>query len=523
MPNVRKIEATINPVTHMPSFANIKRKVAGYARVSTDSDEQFTSYEAQVDYYTNYIKSRSDWQFVKVYTDAGISATNTKHREGFNTMIKDALAGKIDLIVTKSVSRFARNTVDSLVTVRKLKEKGVEVYFEKENIYTLDSKGELLITIMSSLAQEESRSISENVTWGQRKRFADGKVSMPYKCFLGYRRGEDGTPEVVPEEAEIVRRIYGMYLQGKAVGAIANQLTKENIPSPTGKSKWATSTVQSILTNEKYKGDALLQKTFTVDFLQKKIKKNEGEVPKYYVEQSHEAIIDPVEFELVQQEIARRTAIGKRYSGQSILSARIICGDCGGFYGQKVWHSTSKYKRNIWQCNEKFRGKECSTPHYDEEEIKKRFLKAYNILTGDKEALLEDCRIIQKVLTDTTDIDKKIDELSRESEIVSELMQKCIDENASVLQNQEDYNKRYAAYEAKYDELVEKIRSLRAKKEKRNRQYKAIEAFMFEIMEREEPLNIFDAKLWIATIDTVTVYRDGRMIFKFKTGAEIEA
>ena len=260
-----------------------------------------------------------------------------------------------------------------------------------------------------------------------------------------------------------------------------------------------------------------------MDFLQKKVKKNEGEVPKYYVEQSHEAIIDPVEFELVQQEIARRTAIGKRYSGQSIVSARIICGDCGGFYGQKVWHSTSKYKRNIWQCNEKFRGKECSTPHYDEEEIKKRFLKAYNILTGDKEALLEDCRIIQKVLTDTTDIDKKIDELSRESEIVSELMQKCIDENASVLQNQEDYNKRYAAYEAKYDELVEKIRSLRAKKEKRNRQYKAIEAFMFEIMEREEPLNIFDAKLWIATIDTVTVYRDGRMIFKFKTGAEIEA
>ncbi|MBQ7574401.1 MAG: recombinase family protein [Clostridia bacterium] len=523
MPKVRKIDATVNPITHMPSFENIKRRVAGYARVSTDSDEQFTSYEAQVDYYTNYIKSRADWEFVEVYTDEGISATNTKHRAGFNRMIEDALAGKIDLIVTKSVSRFARNTVDSLVTVRKLKDKGVEVYFEKENIYTLDSKGELLITIMSSLAQEESRSISENVTWGQRKRFADGKVSMPYKCFLGYRRGEDGTPEIVPEEAEIVRRIYSMYLQGKGVGSIANQLTKENILTPAGKSKWATSTVQSILTNEKYKGDALLQKTFTVDFLQKKVKKNEGEVPKYYVEQSHEAIIDPREFELVQQEIVRRTAIGKRYSGQSILSARIICGDCGGFYGQKVWHSTSKYKRTVWQCNEKFRGKECSTPHYDEEEIKERFLKAYNILVNDKEALLEDCRLIQKVLSDTAEVDKKITELFRELEIVSELMQKSIDENAYIAQSQADYNKRYAAHEAKYDELVEKIRSLRDKKEKRNRQYKAIEAFMFEIMEREEPLNIFDAKLWIATIDTVTVYRDGRMVFKFKTGAEIEA
>jgi DNA invertase Pin-like site-specific DNA recombinase len=199
--------------------------VAGYARVSTDSDEQFTSYEAQIDYYTQYIKKRDDWEFVKVYTDEGISGTNTKRREGFNEMVADALAGKIDLIVTKSVSRFARNTVDSLVTVRKLKEHHVEVFFEKENIYTFDSKGELLITIMSSLAQEESRSISENVTWGQRKRFADGKVSLPYRRFLGYRKGEDGLPEIVPEEAVIVRDIYRMFISGKSVSAIAKILT----------------------------------------------------------------------------------------------------------------------------------------------------------------------------------------------------------------------------------------------------------------------------------------------------------
>ena len=346
---------------------------------------------------------------------------------------------------------------------------------------------------------------------------------MPYKCFLGYRRGEDGTPEVVPEEAEIVRRIYSMYLQGKSTSAIAKELTKECIPSPAGKSKWATSTVQSILTNEKYKGDALLQKTFTVDFLQKKIKKNEGEVPKYYVEHSHEAIIDPREFDLVQQEVERRTAIGRRYSGQSILSARIICGDCGGFYGQKVWHSTSKYRRNIWQCNEKFRGKECRTPHYYEEEIKERFLKAYNILMGDKDALLEDCRIIQKALTDTTAIDNKLAELSCESQIVSELMKKSIYDNAKVVQSQEDYNKRYAAYEAKYDELDEKIRSLNEKKLDRKRQRKEIESFMLEIMECDEPITVFDAKLWIATIDMVTAHNNGRLIFKFKTGAEIEA
>ena len=212
---VTMIPATKNRFTALPTASVARRKVAGYARVSTDSEEQQTSYEAQVDYYTQYIQSREDWEFVGVYTDEGISATNTKHRDGFKQMVKDALAGKIDLIVTKSVSRFARNTVDSLTTVRKLKEHGTEIYFEKENIFTFDSKGELLITIMSSLAQEESRSISENVTWGQRKRFADGKVSMPYKQFLGYEKGEDGTPVINEEEAAIVRLIYRLFLDGK--------------------------------------------------------------------------------------------------------------------------------------------------------------------------------------------------------------------------------------------------------------------------------------------------------------------
>ena len=266
------IPPTINPATRLSVVIPARRRVAAYARVSTDSEEQQTSYKAQVDYYTNYITRNPDWEFVEVYTDEGISAVNTKKRDGFNRMIKDALDGKIDLIVTKSVSRFARNTVDSLVAVRNLKNKGVEVYFEKENIYTLDSKGELLITIMSSLAQEESRSISENVTWGQRKRFADGKVTMPYSSFLGYKKGADGTPVIVPEEAQIVRLIYKLFIEGKTVNAIARQLTKANIPTPRGKDTWQTSTIESILTNEKYKGAAILQKKFTVDFLQKKMK-----------------------------------------------------------------------------------------------------------------------------------------------------------------------------------------------------------------------------------------------------------
>ena len=207
---VTTIPATISRFTAVPINEVRKRRAAGYARVSTDKDEQLTSYEAQVDYYTNYIKSREDWTFISVFTDEGISVTSTAKRDGFNNMVRDALAGNIDLIITKSVSRFARNTVDSLSTIRKLKEKGVEVYFEKENIWTFDGKGELLIAIMSSLAQEESRSISENCTWGQRKRFSDGKVSVPYKRFLGYDKGENDTLKINEKEADANRMNYAV-------------------------------------------------------------------------------------------------------------------------------------------------------------------------------------------------------------------------------------------------------------------------------------------------------------------------
>ena len=263
--NITTIPATRNRFTAAPISSRKKRKVAGYARVSTDMEDQQTSYAAQCDYYTNYIQSREDWEFVGLYSDEGISATSTRHREGFNKMVADALAGKIDLIITKSVSRFARNTVDSLSTIRKLKDHGTECYFEKENIWTFDSKGELLITIMSSLAQEESRSISENCTWGMRKRFSDGKVTVPFRRFLGYDRGEDGNLVVNEEQAKIVRRIYGLFLQGRSPYQIAKLLTEEGIPTPGGKKVWGKSVVQSILTNEKYKGDALLQKVYTTD------------------------------------------------------------------------------------------------------------------------------------------------------------------------------------------------------------------------------------------------------------------
>ena len=279
-------------------------------------------------------------------------------------MVKDALAGKIGLILTKSVSRFARNTVDSLTTIRKLKEHGTEVYFEKENIWTFDSKGELLLTIMSSLAQEESRSISLNVTWGQRKRFADGKATVPFGRFLGYDRGEHVELVINEEEADTVRIIYAEFLAGLSYTAIAKKLSELGIKSPAGNDVWNNSTVKSILSNEKYKGCALLQKGYTQDYLTKKYVKNDGAVPQYYVEDSHPAIIEPEVFDRVQDimDIRSRT---KSFSGCTIFSSRIRCGCCGGWFGSKVWHSTDRYRRVIWQCNAKYKdkGHKCVTPH----------------------------------------------------------------------------------------------------------------------------------------------------------------
>ncbi len=458
---VTVIQPTITRLPSNITSINAAKRVAAYARVSTDTQEQLSSYEAQIDYYTRFINEKSGWDLVEIYTDEGISATNTKKRDGFKRMIADAIDGKIDMIITKSVSRFARNTVDTLTTVRQLKEKGVEVYFEKENIYTLDSKGELLITIMSSLAQEESRSISENVTWGQRKRFQDGKVSLPYKQFLGYEKGPDGLPKVVEDQATIVRLIYRLFLDGMTPHGIAKHLTLEGIPTPSGKQRWQSSTVDSILTNEKYKGDALLQKCFTVNFLTKRQKVNEGEVPQYYVENSHSAIISPEVHDLVQAEMKKRKALGQRYSTMGTFASKLICGDCGNFYGSKVWHSTDKYRRVIWQCNYKFKNKaKCTSPHLDEEAIKAAFVTAFNSIIDNKDAIIAGFDAIMEALTDTTAIDAESHSIQEECEVVMELIKKCVDENACTVLDQEDYERRYNALITRYEVAKERLNEL---------------------------------------------------------------
>lgn len=524
MAKVTTIPATITRFTAAPISEKKKRRTAAYARVSTDSEEQLTSYTAQVDYYTNYIRGRDDWEFVEVYTDEGITGTNTKHREGFKRMVADALAGKIDLIVTKSVSRFARNTVDSLTTVRQLKEKGVEIYFEKENIWTLDSKGELLITIMSSLAQEESRSISENCTWGQRKRFADGKVTVPFKRFLGYDRGPDGNLVLNKDEAVIIRRIYSMFLQGMTPHVIASKLTSDGIKSPGGKDKWNAGAVRSILTNEKYKGDALLQKSYTVDFLTKKKKVNEGEIPQYYVEGNHEAIIQPEIFELVQQELERRKNSRGRHSGVHLFSSKIKCGQCGEWYGSKVWHSNSKYRRVIWQCNHKYDGEEkCSTPHLTEDEIKTMFVSAVNKLISNKDAVLAPSRASLDIAFDTSALEAETEELQSEIMVTSDLIQKCICENAHVALDQTEYQKRYDGLVHRYDEAKAKLDAITEQIADKKARRGTIEEFLKVLREQDGLVTDFQTNLWCGLVDFMTVYSADDVRITFKNGAEIKA
>lgn len=524
MAKITVIPSTINPLTRLPNSGLHKRKVAGYARVSTDQDEQFTSYQAQVDYYTKKIKSNPEWEFVDVYTDEGISGTNTKKRDGFNQMIKDALDRKIDLIVTKSVSRFARNTVDSLTFIRKLKEKGVEVYFEKENIYTFDSKGELLITIMSSLAQEESRSISENVTWGIRKSFSDGKVSMPYKRFLGYKKGEDGKPVIVEEEALIVKDIYSLFLKyGYSTTKIAKEFNERGIKTPSGKGKWGVTTVESILANEKYKGDALLQKKYVVDFLTHKAKVNEGEIPQYYVENSHPAIIDKVEWDLVQIELERRKKLGKTYSSKNIFASKLVCEDCGSYFGRKVWHSTDEYRTIVYQCNGKFKNKDnrCKTPILREEEIKTMFLKAYNEFVLDKASLIEDCKLMIETIADVTFLDEQI---NRQVDILEELAQKVkelVSSNASTPELQVDYLKEYDKLCTKHSAEELKYKELLKEKDYRLAQSKSMELFIESIKDKPDAIDTWDDALWLLLVEQAVVHQDKSITFKFTNNKEI--
>ena len=359
---VRKV-TVIPPIAEMQGESRIDmrpKRVAAYCRVSTDREEQEHSFETQKAMYTEMIMMKPTWQMAGIYADEGITGTVAKKRPGFMKMIEDCRKGKIDMIVTKSVSRFSRNNLDCLMYVRELKQLGIPIIFEKEGINTIQVSSELLLTLFGALSQAESESISMNVKLGIRQSLKNGNVRFSYKTFLGYRKGVDGQPEIVPEQADIVRRIYNDFLAGATYLEIAKRLTEENVPTMGGGNRWFSERIKSILKNEKYKGDALLQKTYITDPISKRVKKNNGELPMYYVENSHPAIIERRIFDRVQEEIARRAGKKKvkqtgtktelgRYSGKYALTELLYCGECGTPYRRCTWSRDGK-KKIVWRC-----------------------------------------------------------------------------------------------------------------------------------------------------------------------------
>lgn len=368
-----------------------KLRVAAYCRVSTEQEEQLNSFENQVSYYTAYINSKEDYEMAGIYADEGISGTSTKRRKDFNRMIEDCEKGMIDLIIVKSISRFARNTQDCLFYARKLKNMGIGVFFEKENINTMDGAGELLFTILSSLAQEESRSISENCKWGIRKKFSDGKVHLNANRFLGYDKDENGNLVINEEQAKIIRRIFTDFMDGLNPDTIAKMLNEENVPGCTGEAKWTAGTIWGMLSNEKYMGDSILQKTYTADFLTKRTEKNVGQVTQYYVENDHEAIIEEKFWKTVQLEIERRKAFKEehginsigRYTQEQPFSNKVVCGHCNSILTRRTHTRKNGTYHKAWTCNKRFikKGvKGCYSETIAEAIIHEAFLKAWNTL-----------------------------------------------------------------------------------------------------------------------------------------------
>ena len=356
---VRIIPATIQPL-NVYSTEYLLKRVAAYCRVSTKQEEQLNSYETQVRYYTDRINREPGWKLAGIYADKGITGTSMKKRDEFNKLIRQCKRGKVDMIIVKSISRFARNTLDCLKITRMLRELKVDVYFEEQNLHSIDPSSEFYISIYGSVAQSESENISHNVAWGKARSAKDGNVFFAYKSFLGYRRGADGKPEIDPEQANTVRRIYDRFLAGDSLQQIANGLTADGIPTPMGRTVWQASVVQSILSNEKYKGDALLGKTYVEDCISKKVRVNAGERPQYYVENNHPAIIDASTFARVQEELARRASKRKvkqtgttteqgKYCGKYALTELLICGECGTPYRRCTWTVGGK-KRIVWRC-----------------------------------------------------------------------------------------------------------------------------------------------------------------------------
>ena len=494
-----------------------KLRVAAYCRVSTDSDEQATSYEAQIEHYTAFIKKNPAWELAGIFADDGISGTNTKKREEFNRMIEECMAGKIDMIITKSISRFARNTLDCLKYIRQLKEQNIPVFFEKENINTMDSKGEILLTIMASLAQQESQSLSQNVKLGLQYRYQQGLVQVNHNRFLGYTKDEDGRLVIEPQEAEIVKRIYREYLEGASLQQIGQGLEADEILTAANKKKWRPETLRKILQNEKYIGDALLQKTYTVDFLSKKRVKNNGIVPQYYVEGSHEAIIPRDIYMQVQEEMVRRANLhsgAKRkkrvYSSKYALSSIVYCPRCGEIYRRIAWNNRGKHSI-VWRCCTRVEHgpSACDAPTIQESDLQNAVVKAIHEVLGGKDAVLPilEMNIVEVLSNDSS---SKVSEIERR---LGELQQELL----RLANSKNDYTK-VADEIYRLREERQAILMQDAECDGKRQRIEEMKAFLEE--QADIPAE-YDEQLVRRLIEKIIVF-DEKITVRFKSGVEID-
>lgn len=510
-------------------------RVAAYCRVSTDDEEQLTSYQNQIEYYTEKINANPDWEMVGVYADEGISGTSTKHRDEFNKLMALCRRGRVDLILTKSVSRFARNTVDCLKYVRLLKEKGVGILFEKENINTLELSGELMLTFYGGFAQAESESISTNVAIGQRMAMKAGKVVFQYKWLYGYKRGENNTPEIIPEEAAVVRRIYYSMLSGYSAKRIADSLKNDNVPPPNFADGWRSNTIQRILKNEIYAGDSLRQKTYVADCISKTVKKNTGELPQYYIMDNHPAIIPRDIYNRVQEEFARRNSkislstkpsmVNKgKFSSKYALTELLRCGECGAAYRRVTWPGKEKEseKRIVWRCISRLEhGKEyCKTsPTIPEPALHAAIMEAVQLLKLDTSEAKTDVReilpeIIQYPYGETVqDVEALIEQ--RQDELIQ-----CLTQNPNA-------NEPESTGHADFTMLLNSIEVLRNRRDallRRAQSNETVEQRMAGIIEmlynRELDITEYDDILVRKLVESITVISN-KIKVVFKNGTEI--
>ena len=510
-------------------------RVAAYCRVSTDDEEQLTSYEAQKNYYTDKIMTNKEWTMAGIFADEGITGTSARKRPEFLRMIRQCKQGKIDIVLTKSISRFARNTVDCLNYVRALKELGIAVIFEKENMNTLEIDSEILITMLGAFAQSESESISANVRWGIRQAMKEGKATIQYKYLYGYRKGNDGKPEIIPEQADVVRKIYDLFLSGTPVRGIHEYLNANSVPNINGEPKWARSAIDSILTNEKYCGDVLLQKTYIDDCINKKVKKNTGQLPMYLVQNHHEGIISRETFDAAQAELARRSA-GKspskknaptgrsRYSSKYALSDRLYCGECGTRYQRCTWRNRDGSKRIVWRCVSRvdYGNTYChDSPTLDEEPLHRAILAAINSAVRDKDNIIYNLKsAMEKELAPVAGQQLSLSEIDRQLEQLNAEFSKVLAE-ASESGDQ-------AAYSDRFREIMQKQTALKAKRDEIQRMLAESGKAATHINQCREATEVipaviteWDEALIRQIVESVTVEIDSKLAVQMKSGAEI--